>query len=174
LSLSKRVGDVALKLLYSRVKTGFGVNDDQSKKPSAVKLKEKSKSYIDTLEGKVQFRKVRGKTIPFTKDKDGKKLSPIKPGGELYRAGLSNLTLSGQLLKAIENLSTRGKIVLSINKKTRAPVKGMESKKQLTNRELADLVRKERPFFALTKDEQDIVKSDFARWYRAILAKKLK
>ena len=122
------LGDEAIDIVRNRTKTGRGVSSDTSRSPSTSKLKDVSPGYS--------------------------KWRAENPGGGSFAAKgrKSNLTYTGQMLDAIISRVTAKGFQLSVSNSSRRD-------DNLTNKKLAEKVAKDgRPFFALTKDEQQIIR----------------
>jgi hypothetical protein len=153
-TIINRLGQFAIDRIYKRVKSGYGVSDDTSASPTQDRLKALSKSYV-------QFRK--GKLLFFTNKKTGHRFA-IQPGkkqsfavpqlGEYGSPGRSNLTMTGQMLNNIGFSTTSKGFKIFIKDTQRASPVWEKGKQQLSNKTVAEHVSKERPFLALTTDEQ--------------------
>lgn len=121
------LADQSVDIIYKRVKSGLGVNNDEARFPSKKSLKDLAPSTI-------KARRRKG----------------VK--GKFGRPDKSNLTDTGQLLDAIKSMVLNDenyKVFIKNN-----PRRGSA----LTNKTVAEFVSKNgRPFFALTKDEQQIL-----------------
>ena len=133
-----------LKIIYKRTKSGKGVSSDTARSTSLVRLKALSPKYVER-------RKKATRTGPF--------FSPKK----------SNLTMTGQLLEAMGfKVNKTGYSVFIKNSR--------RSEGGITNAEVAGYVREAstvntrpaRPFFALSKDEQLILKRRLERIIRQV------
>ena len=153
-----QLGKFAERTLVKRVKAGFGVSKD---KKQLVRLKSLSLAYKRQRRGLVQFTTKGGKKVKF-------KVSPPDLG-EFASPGKSNLTLTGQMLRAIGKSISNGRITLSILNSTR---RDPNKKKQLTNKQVAEFVSKDREFFALTEGEQRIIIAEYRKILKA-LAKRI-
>ena len=157
------LGKKITEVIYRRVKSGRGVSSlTGSANPQG--LKPLSKSYIAWRKGLVLFfRTKKNKKLVAVPKKKMNFKPPVL--GEYGSPGKSNLTLSGQMLKAIEYRVKPKAIEMFINKKTRSKVRPNE--KPLTNEQVAAYVQKERPFFALTEGEIRIIKRDYRNRLRS-------
>lgn len=102
------VAEKARDLVFNRVKSGVGVNDDNAERPRAKRLK------------------------------------------KLASGRKSTLTDTGQMLDNLVGNASRNTIRVFVKDNTR-------EESDRTNAEVADFVRKDRPFLALTGIEQDII-----------------
>ncbi len=179
--VSDRLGRKVREIIYRRVKSGFGVTSDSegANNVSRQKLKELSQSYKAFRRGEVIFRKGKnGKAYPIS-NKDGiqavfagsvkarggysriryKKTNAIVPPtlGPFGRPDKSNLTLSGQMLESMTVTATSQGFSVFIPDTSRRPVT-QGDKARLTNKRVAELVAKDRPFMALTEGEVRILR----------------
>lgn len=123
------ISRMAIAMIYERVKSGYGVSDDEAKNPRKKKLAKLKQSYIKWRQ------KYKG------------------PKGDRFAPNLSNLTLTGRMLNSMRASINNGSIVL-----------------KMTNQRAKDLEeyasdgssnRKPRPFFALTRQEQEEILAEF-------------
>jgi hypothetical protein len=142
----------ATDIMYKRVKSGYGVDNDKSDNPQKQKLLELSNSYKQVREGRIRFFIKNGRVIPWRPGKGEKFKSPVT--GEFGSARRSNLTLTGQMLNAITYRTTREGFKLYIDNTIR-------SGDNKTNAQVAGYVRERRPFFALTGGEQRTILKQF-------------
>jgi hypothetical protein len=85
----------------------------------------------------------------------------------------SNLTLSGQMLEALDYKSTSKGFTVFVKNTKRSKI-GNE-KKTITNDKVAEYVSKQgRPFLALTKSEQNILSRSFQRLLRELARRVVK
>jgi len=128
---TKKLGERGADILYKRVKSGYGVSNDKKQFPKRDKL--------DGLEDStIRQRRERGVS------------------GKFGSPGRSNLTDTGQLLESFEVTGKQGQFNIDIPN-TKRQKRGGE-KKSRTNAEVAEHVSDNgRPFFALTKAEQQIL-----------------
>lgn len=85
----QKIGEEVKEIVYRRVKSGFGVNSDETETPTQKRLKPLSKSYVEQ-------RKDRG----------------VK--GQFATPGASNLTNTGQMLDSIQVRATNDGVTISI------------------------------------------------------------
>jgi len=155
----KRIAERARSIIYKRVKSGKGVNNDtlQTGKADLTKLKPLSKNYKDWRSGKQQFlTNKKTKQVFLTKDKkwiDKPKL------GEFGSPAKSNLTLSGQLLDSMTYRISPKEIYIFIPSSSRRKTNKYDSADK-TNKEVAEFVAKERPFMAITSGELRILERE--------------
>ncbi len=145
--LLQAVGEKSVDIIYKRVKSGLGVVSDELASTKSERLTRLSPSYINYRKGKTNFVQITkgGKTWLAPLPGKGKNL--VK--GEFGSPARSNLTFTGEMLKALSWRVTGGGLSIYI-KKTRR-------KDGLTNDKVAEYVRVERPFLALTDGEQRIL-----------------
>lgn len=136
-----RLGLMITDMIYKRVKTGYGVNGTKKEK-----LKSLSDSYIQYRKGKMYFFKKNGITIAV-KGRSNR----LKKTGEFFSPARSNLTMTGQMLKAIEFKVKDTSVTVYINNNVRDDGK--------TNEQVAQLVSKDRPFLGITESESRILKN---------------
>lgn len=122
----REFGDMTSDIIYKRVKSGFGVNDERATDPRRKKLKRLSPGYIRQ------------------RARDGVR-------GEFGAPRRSNLTNTGEMLGSFKVQNIRdGSFELVIPNSLRKDGK--------TNARVAEFVEQQgRPFFALTKDERQIL-----------------
>ena len=137
----QRFGETTKDIIFKRTKSGFGVDNDRIRNPRKKRLKGLSPEYIRQR----QKRGVRGQFG-----------SPSR----------SNLTNTGQLLDSIRVSATSRGFKVSIPNTPRKRV-GNESRVP-SNRDVANFVRKERAFFALTRAEQRIVEREVGLLVRRV------
>jgi len=172
-SIITKLAQFSIDRIHKRVKSGYGVTSDTDPNPSKTRLKKLSKSYIDFRNGKVLFFRNKSTGGLFA-IKPGKKQSFPKPQlGEFGSPAKSNLTLTGQLLNSIKYKLTQRGFKIFIDDNERASPVWAKGQKQLTNKQVAEYVSKDRPFLALTDDEQARLKLEFKKNTR-MLASKLK
>jgi hypothetical protein len=152
---------LARDIIYRRVKSGYGVSNLDAERPKQARLKPLSEQYKKYRSGLVEFATREGRLVKF-KLKNKPKL------GKFGAPSISNLTLTGQMLEAIEIEARRNGFQLFINDDVRED--GLLTNAQLASR---DYVQKERPFFALTDTEQRILFRDLERRLRQELQKVL-
>jgi hypothetical protein len=168
--LSEHIAKLARDIIYKRVKSGYGVTSDSTKPESTdrKKLKPLSKSYKDQRKGLVKF---------FTSKKGEKHVyavsSKVKGGGS-YRTfqppilgpygspTKSNLTMTGELLESISFSFNKNGFKLFISDDERNDGK-------LSNKAVADYVATDRPFFAITKSELNILRREISTKIRDII-----
>lgn len=159
----KMIGKDIVKAIYSRTKSGVGVSSD-SRNPvltGETKLKALSQDYIEQ-----------------------RKKTPKK--GELFAPSRSNLTRTGLLLSAISFFTNSTSIVVYIGKKEYPKrrsfgVFGIKlftinkggSSKSISTQDVAEYVRKDRPFFALSSKQFGVLierlNRDFRDRFRRLL-----
>jgi hypothetical protein len=161
------LGRLIRDIIYKRTKAGYGVSDLKDNPGiGKQKLAPLSQSYKLQRAGKLSFYTNKlGQVIPYT---------PKSPPrlGEFATANKSNLTLSGQMLKAIAFQATKQGIRVYINDNAR-------SGSDLSNAEVAEFVQEDgttrrggirpgRPFFNLTDDELTILIREIEKELRKI------
>ena len=141
------IGKAITDLIYRRVKAGYGVANFNQ--PSTrVPLKPLSPTYVDYRKGLIKFEKRKGKLVPIFPKKGEKFPSPVT--GEFGKPGKSNLTLTGQMLKAISYTASYGAVKVFIADTQREDT----AKAGITNADIAQKVQDDgRPFFYLTDTE---------------------
>lgn len=132
----------AQDIIFKRVKSGFGVTNDLSDAAIRRKLKPLSPGYIEQ-------RRKRGVT------------------GKFGSPGISNLTNTGQMLDSMTFKANNQGFRLEIpgtrrrtrrrTRRTRRRTRRTRRRDGETNKRVADFVRKDRPFFALTIPEVRIL-----------------
>ena len=160
----EQLAQYSIDRIYKRVKSGKGVSDDQSNRPTEISLKRLSDSYIAYRKGNIRFYKTKnGKLCAWKSSKDSRFPSPVT--GEFGTPGKTNLTLTGQMLNSLDYKTTQKgfKIFIKNTKRT---------DRKLTNKEVSEYVSKTRPFLALTDKEQDRLKIEFLQKIR-LLARNL-
>jgi hypothetical protein len=122
-----QTGALIRRIVYNRTKMGYGVDDDESPLPSRRPLDPLSPGYIDRR----RRTGVRGK---------------------FGAPNRSNLTYTGQMLEALtwEVDSKKGEISVFVKDTRRRG-------ERLTNAQVEEYVRLNRPWLALTEAEQRIV-----------------
>ena len=156
--VNQRLAIKCRDIIYKRVKDGYGVTSDRSPAGNTErqKLKKLSDSYIDYRKGvTLFFVGKQGQTYPVKKTtKRGKAIKfPSPVTGEFGRPTKSNLTLSGQMLKAIAFDYGDTGFRLFIDNSSRKDSK-------LTNKKVAEYASEDRPFFALTAGEVRILQRE--------------
>lgn len=100
------VGKEAAEMVRVRTRLGFGVKESLGERE---KLKPLSDSTKQVRAGKIAFKKIRGKSIPFPPDLDENKAKL----SEFTTANRSNLTMTGQYLESWKPISTQeNKVVI--------------------------------------------------------------
>jgi len=178
----ERIAERARSIIYKRVKSGKGVNNDtlQTGKAEPVKLKELSESYILFRQGKqvILRNKKTGGIFTFTgdlkefKNKRGQTEFRVNRSGKLIKNKLekpklgefgsprrSNLTLSGQLLNSMTFRFSSKEIYIFIPNSSRRKTSKYDSADK-TNKEVAEFVAQERPFMAITSGELRILERE--------------
>lgn len=162
----------AIELIYMRVKSGYGVNDDSVKIPDKKKLAPLKESYIEYRKGKIRFytNKTTGKVFAIRPTKG--KFS-IPSTGEYFSPGKSNLTMTGQMLASMDHKAGTNYFTISI--------KGRR-KDGKDNKDIAKFVSEgggrfgttaARPFFALSKTEQKNIIEMFKEYIVQLLNKEI-
>lgn len=158
--VKNRMGRLLKDIIYRRVKSGKGVTSESADSPDQEKLKKLSKKYITMREGiggthyKIKAApKEKRKTITAIYRRERNNKESIKTG-EFFSPSRSNLTLTGQLLNSITEGTTLDGFKIFIPNTTRNGSK-------LTNAQVYEYVKKDRPFFALTDGEFRILKNEF-------------
>jgi len=155
-----QIGKLAREIIYTRTKLGYGVSGSGDS-VQRQKLKPLSSSYKLARKGYVQ-----GGAMFNATDRNGKrklvqfKTSGSKPTGFGFTINKSNLTLTGQMLENIVVKVQEASVVLSIASSSRTD-------SELNNREVAELVSEERPFFDLTESERTRIVNEVTRIIRA-------
>lgn len=139
---SRELGTQARDIIVKRTKQGFGVDDDEDAEPNKVRLK-----------------RLDAKTITQRR-RNGVR-------GSFATPAFSNLTDTGQLHDSVQVFAGRGGFQLVIPN-TQRRKRGNE-KSTPTNAEVAEHVSKDRPYFALTGDEQNILRKTVTDRMRKIL-----
>lgn len=139
---SRELGDKARDVIFKRTKSGRGVSDDRAKEPRKVTLKVLSPATV-------------------------KQRTRSGVSGSFSRPSKSNLTDTGQLLDSIQVIAGPGEFQLIIPN-TQRRKKGNE-RRTPTNAEVAEFVSEDRPFFALTGDEQNILRREVTDRMRKII-----
>lgn len=143
--VQSELAKMAKDLIYKRVKSGKGVTSDTSPIANPKPFKKLSPSY------KKQRRS--GRLL-----KEGKHFSPTK----------SNLTLSGQLLEALDIKYMAKGFKIEIAAGVRSPVWKNTKSRRLSNRTLAEYVSEDRPFLNLTKSEKRVILMEAKKQVREI------
>lgn len=184
-AVTLRLARKCREIIYRRLKSGYGVDNDKENVDTVnrVKLKELSASYIQWRKGlAIYFTNKNGKTIRlgaydtkkgFTYNNDGvatgttrrkvynEKLKITAPIlGEFGRPEKSNATLSGQMLNAITIDASTGGFRIFIADSPRKKTHPKRNDNKLTNKEVAEHYFKTRPGFALTAGEVRILKQE--------------
>jgi hypothetical protein len=183
--ITLRLARKVREIVYRRVKSGYGVDDDSVNISEAnkVKLKELSQSYKDYRNGLVVFytnkngnvirlgaydkKKSYGRTkdggLRVTRQKvynEKLKITPPKLG-DFGRPDKSNLTLSGQMLDAMVIQAGNNGFRVFIADTARKKVHPKQQTPNLTNKQVAEYVSLNgRPFMALTAGEVRILKQE--------------
>ena len=135
----KKIADKSADIIFKRTKAGFGVTRNKRQKKRLQRL---SAQYIKQRRGLVEFTTSGGKKVKF-------RVTPKKLGS-FAAARKSNLTLSGLMLDSMRTKARRAKFRIDIKPSSRPDSK-------FNNRQLAELVSKDRPFLALTDGEKRII-----------------
>jgi len=144
-SFKKQIVKESMDMIYKRAKTGYGVKSDEDPNTKPEKFKKLSPRYR-------KFRR-------------GVKL------GENATPTFSNVTLSGQLLKAFGWTLKLNGFKIFIKRSRRKGIELKNGKKittSKTNAEIHDYVRKTRPFLNLTSREQKIIKKYYEKLVRSL------
>lgn len=141
----------AREIIYRRVKSGYGVSKDSVTDPSKQRLAKLSKNYV-----------IKRRNLAGSSKGKRKNTAPKIQVGYAFSPGRSNLTLTGQLLEAIEYKVDRYGFQLYISSNKRKD-------STISNEQLAEYVSEKRPFFALTTDEQRILERRIETEIRKIL-----
>ena len=142
-----QMGAIAERILYKRVKSGFGISNGRKQR-----LKRLSKSYVDYRKGKVFFFTNDNGQVVGATPTDGRQPRL----GTFGRPGKSNLTFTGQMLNSIDILTQKEGFKLRIRDNSRRGDK-------YTNRQIQEFVETERPFFELAQSELRIVEREFVK-----------
>jgi hypothetical protein len=186
-SVTLRLARKCREIVYRRLKSGYGVNDDSERAENVKrqKLKELSQSYIDYRKGLVIFyrdadgrvRRISGSKAVLQIIDGGTRRSRVRTGkitapalGEFGRPEKSNATLSGQMLDAMTIDAGRDGFRLFIADSPRRRVHPKQRPPKLTNQEVAEHYFEKRPGMALTEGEVRILKQECER----ILNEKIK
>ena len=154
-----RIAERARSIIYKRVKSGKGINNDtlQTGKAEPVKLKPLSDNYKKWRAGKQQFfTNKKTKNVFLSKDK---KWIDKPVLGEFGSNNKSNLTLSGQLLDSMTYRVSAKEIYIFIPTSTRRKTNKYDNNDK-TNKEVAEYVSKDRPFLAITSGELRILERE--------------
>ena len=155
-AFKQKLGKMARDLIYKRVKSGYGVDELNTRTASRQRLKPLSPSYIEQRQGRAAYFTKSGKVVRVPASTSFK---PRKPKlGPFGAPGRSNLTLSGQMLEAIRYESNARGIRVFIQNSARDD--------GYTNAEIAELVQDARPFFVLTQDELTVLVREIERELR--------
>jgi len=133
-ALKQRLANKARDIIFRRTKEGYGVSDATSPNPSRTTLKALSAPYM-------------------------KKRANNTSMGSFGSPAKSNLTLSGQMLNALVGQATEEGFRVYVQSTPREGFKFNNSfaKASSTNAVVAGFASRERPFLALTGDEQKIL-----------------
>lgn len=150
--VKKRIGEKAVEIIRNRTKNRKVLSDGNAKNPQRVSL-------------------VRNPDLNPMYVDQRKRLASKK--GEFFAPARSNLTLSGQMLKALTYEIQDNFINIFVKDSSRKAVK-FSSKPTVnidsynysvggdkTNAEVAELVSKKRPFLGLAKNEARILEAEF-------------
>lgn len=154
----EKIGEYAAERIKTRTRLGRGVEKDGAQpKP----LKKLSQSYRDQRKGKIGFYTVgtgaNRIVVPFEPSKKPNLSNATSPTK-------SNLTFSGQLLDSITVLRKTASSVFLGFKSNRSDGK--------TNKEIAEFVSKERPFFHLSAPEKNGLKKYIQELLNGIIKKR--
>lgn len=141
LHICKFVADMIIR----RTRLGFGVRDNGEKREKLAELKGRPKPYKSTIQRR-ETLKERGQLSNET--------TPTK----------SNLTMTGQMLNAISYKVKKLGGIIFIKDSTRRDGKN-------TNKEIAEYVSKNRPFFHLSDSEIRQLKREAVKLVRSKLKK---
>lgn len=179
--IQETLGELAVQIIYNRVKSGKGVDNDNNSEPETTNLtslKRLSNSYIQFRKGLVVFRtNAQGRVYPiYPARKVGKRGKPLKSResfpvpvtGKYGSAAKSNLTLTGQMLDALTYTASRNKVRVFIKNTIRSEGKFA---KKLTNQQVAEYVSKDRPFMAIASGEMRILIREYERYVATIIKK---
>jgi hypothetical protein len=139
------IGASVVARVQSMARSGFTLFSGKK-----TKLKKLSKSYVAMRQGAVKFRTMpSGHVVGFQEPDPA--LKDVDP--EFFNPSLSQLTFTGQMLRALGFKSEKYKVSVEIKDGIRWPVQtGGKAQKTLTNKEVADFVAKQgRPFLGLDK-----------------------
>lgn len=155
-----QIGKLAREIIYTRTKLGYGVTGSGDSVQRS-RLKPLSPSYKLARKGYQQGGAMFNATGPNGRKKLVQfKTRGAKPTGFGFSPNKSNLTLSGQLLDSIIVKVQNTSVLISIPSTSRTD-------SDFDNREVAELVSKERPFFDLTESERTRIVNEVTRIIRA-------
>lgn len=142
----EQIGELTIERIKAFARSGYSLY--QGKKE---KLKKLSKSYLDMRHGMIKFRTINGKKVPFNEADE--RLNEVDP--DYFDPGKSQLTFTGQMLRALGYKAEKTQVVISVNDNKRAG-----KYKKLTNKQVADHVANNgRPFLGLDKLGVDRIKN---------------
>ena len=147
-SFKNQIAKESMDIIYKRAKSGYGVESDDHPNTKRTKFKKLSPKY----------RKYR-KSVNL---------------GEYATPTFSNVTLTGQLLKAFGWTLKLNGFKMFIKKSTRKAItfkNGSKATTSKTNADIHDYVRKTRPFLNLTGSEQKILKKHYDALVRSLARK---
>lgn len=125
--------------IQSFTRSGKSISGKQAKK-----LKKLSKSYIEMRQGAVKFRTLKSGEVIAIPEPD-EKLKEVDK--EFFRPDLSNLTFTGQMLRAIKYVTNKAKATITIDVAATSRSGKYES---LTNKKVAEYAKENgRPFLGL-------------------------
>lgn len=154
-----KIGQLVSQVIYRRTVSGYGITSHEGEK---VSLKKLSPEYVKQREriysGVKQALKGRSAKVK-------RRTNRFLGLGDYFSPKKSNLTFTGQMLKAIDYKATAYGVSLFIKNDQR---KGSH----LTNARVAGYVSESRQFFGLTHDELEIVQREVENAIR-IVARKL-
>ena len=144
-----RLNPIAQQLrakVITRTRLGRGVNPSTKKQQ---RLKKLSQSYKDFRAGKIAFFTKNRKVIPYVPDSP----PPLDPTTSVAK---SNLTATGQMLRAVRASARARFIRLTLKDSRGKDLSGKQSK--IGNQELKDIVEAAgRTWFDITKDEANFI-----------------
>lgn len=156
-----RLSKLARSIVYKRTKSGKGTNGT-----GLQKLKPLSESYKLQRKGKLKFRTIRSRKVPFYGQDDRPRTI-----GKFFKPTKSNLTYTGQMLESMIIEVGNFTFGVTIPNTRRQRQKGQ--KRILTNAEVAGYVEANgREFFALSKGEVRIIIKEYERLIRYAIRKK--
>ena len=159
--VTTRMAKLALQIVYKRTKSGKGIKGN-----SNPKLKPLSPSYKMQRSGKIAFRTIRGRVVPFHGVDDRPRTL-----GKYFKPEKSNLTYTGQLLESMIINAGRFTFGVQIPNTPRQRQKGNHSPP--SNSEVAGFVEQNgRAFFALSKGEIRIILFEYEKIIRKIIRQK--
>ena len=162
--MAKKTPDQVLKNASKKIEKAFELEI------SSVNMKERGE---DSKEGVVKRTQILGKGV------DGSRSNPLKPLSDKYKErrrikrkqlgpnakpNKSNLTFTGQLLKSLSVVGTRGRFIMFAKSTSRTLPNGEPDSK--TNSEILKYVQRERTFLELTKAEINKIKKEFREKFR--------